>query len=134
MKLVLIIALAFSAAANCFAQQSPGKVGMSVPVAYELYSWQATNGGWNFYIAPSPSGVNISAKQIFDRRFRLSVEQLGRKISRLPEGATVYWLDHVTSRDSGETKAAARLRYPRSDEVQEIKRIAEAHSIKIEMH
>jgi hypothetical protein len=102
-------------------------------MAYELYSWQATNGGWSFYMAPSPSGVNIPAKQIFDKRFRLSVEQLARKVSRLPEGATVYWLDHVTSRDSRETKAATRLRYPPSDEVQGIKRIAEAHSIKIEM-
>jgi hypothetical protein len=59
---------------------------------YELYSWQESTGIWNFCLLPSPSGVNIPARVIFDKKLRLiGLDQLKRRVSQLPDGASVIW-------------------------------------------
>jgi len=104
-----------------------------VYASYELYSWQEGNGTWNFRLTPSPSGVNVSAEQVFDKKYVLSdVGVLKRELSRLPVGTTIYWLDHLTGIPH-ETKDKAKLGYPTSKMVQEIRHYAEAHKIKVEM-
>jgi len=47
--------------------------------------------------AASPSGPNISAEQVFNKEFLLSgVKELKQRISGLPVGATILWLDRIT--------------------------------------
>ena len=50
--------------------QVPDSAQRTVPMAYELYSWQE-NGGWNFSVVPSPSGVNVPAEEAFNKKFLL---------------------------------------------------------------
>ena len=60
----------------------------------------------------SPSGPNISAEQVFNKKFLLNgVKELKQKISgltRLTAGATIFWLDRLTD-TSQEAKASKRL-------------------------
>lgn len=100
---------------------------------YELYSWQASDGTWNFCVLPSPSGVNLSAAQVFNKKFLLSdVKELKRKISSLRSGATIFWSDRLGSSKKA-TNESAKLGYPPLEMVQEIQHWAEARKIKIEM-
>ena len=111
-------------------QQHPSS---AVPTGYELYSWQGPNGSWSFSLLPSPSGVNVSAQQVFDRKFLLSgVKELKRKISALPAGATIYWLNRISGTDQ-KPKESEKLSYPSSETVQDIKHYAETRKIKVEM-
>ena len=112
------------------AAEDPAKV---APKYYELYSWQE-NGAWEFCLAPSPSGVNLSAKQVFNQKIRLDgVDSLERQISTLPHGSTILWVGRLTGLSSSDTKASHRLDYPSSEIMQQIKNYAEDHNIKVEI-
>jgi hypothetical protein len=101
--------------------------------SYELYSWQTSNGRWSFCILPSPSGVNLSAEQVFNRKFFLrGVTELKRKISGLPVGATIYWPNRISATNQ-KTAEQETLSYPPSEIVQEIRKYAEGRKIRIEM-
>lgn len=115
----------------CVSAQGP-KAGQIVPTYYELYSWQES-GTWSFCVLPSPSGVNISAEQVFSKECRINgVESLKRKMFTLPEGSTMLWLARITGA-SWDTKDSKRLRYPSSEAVQEIRKCAESRKIKLEI-
>jgi hypothetical protein len=92
---ILLAALTCMAIAICSAQ-SPEDHLRKAPMGYELYSWQEPKGSWNFCLLPSPSGVNIPADEVFNKKNLLrGVAGLNRAISRLPIGATIYWLDQL---------------------------------------
>ncbi len=104
------------------------------PMAYELYSWQESNGAWDFCVLPSPSGVNVSAEQVFSKKCQLrSVKELKGKISVLSVGAEIYWMDRLSAGNGQAAKGSKRLRFPPSDTMQDIEHYAEAHKIKIEV-
>ena len=103
------------------------------PMAYELYSWQKPAGTWNFCLVPSPSGVNVTAEQVFSGPCHIpSVGDLKRRISVLPERATVIWLDRFTGTGQASGKGG-KLGYPSSKVVMDVKHEAESHNVKIEM-
>jgi hypothetical protein len=95
-------------------------------MSYELYSWHGSNGGWYFCLLPSPSGRNIHAEEIFNKRFTLSGEKnLKRRLSRLPKNTTVLWLDRLGSTASPEGKTGTEdLAYPPAEVVKEIQSYA----------
>jgi hypothetical protein len=104
-----------------------------VLVGYELYSWQESNGRWSFCVLPSPSGVNVSAEEVFNKKFRLSgVKDLKRKLSGLPEGATIYWPNRITGTDQ-KAKGSQKLSYPPPETIQDIRRYSESRKIKVEI-
>jgi hypothetical protein len=130
-KIVLMsIALGFlMTEAIARAQQSDKEVG----ALFELYSWQDSNGTWSFCVLVSPSGVNISAKQIFDERFRLrGMKQLKAKIARLPAGATIYWMNRISGAVE-ETPGTPKLTLPPPAMIEDIRNYAKAHKIDLEM-
>lgn len=101
--------------------------------SYELYSWRELNGRWDFCLVASPSGVNVSAEQVFDKKLRLrGVPELKRKLSRLPVGATIFWLDRILGR-SQRAGEDGRVGYPPSVMINDIRHYAETHKIKVEM-
>ena len=103
-------------------------------MSYELYSWRESNGSWNFCVLAIPSGVNVSAEQVFNKRFLLSgVKELKRKISGLPVGATIFWLDRISLSTGQKAKESEKLSYPPSETIQGIRRHAEAYKIKVEV-
>src|SRR5664280_2361603 len=101
MKQTILIVIAWcTAMVLCLSQRCSSS---AIPMGYELYSWQEQDDSWSFSILPSPSGVNLSAQEVFDRKFRLSgVKELKRQISGLPVGATIFWLNHLSS--TGQTE------------------------------
>jgi hypothetical protein len=103
-------------------------------MSYELYSWQESNGSWNFCVLASPSGVNVSAEQVFNKKFLLSgVKELKRKISELPVGATMFWPDRILLSTGQKAKESEKLSYPPSETIQDIRHYAEARKIKVEV-
>jgi hypothetical protein len=130
MKQTLLIVIT-CAAMNLYAsQQRPSS---AVPMGYELYSWQQPNGSWSFSVLPSPSGVNVSAQEVFNKKFLLSgVKELKRKISGLPAGATIYWPNRIAGANQN-AKEGDKLSYPPSETIQDIQHYAEARKIKVEM-
>lgn len=102
-------------------------------MGYELYSWQGPDGGWNFRLLPSPSGVNIPAEAVFNKKFLLrGVNGLSREISKLPVGATIYWLDHILGSGSP-AKESARLRHPPANIVDQVRRSAKTRHVEVQM-
>jgi hypothetical protein len=102
-------------------------------MAYELYSWQDSSGRWSFCLLASPSGPNISAEQVFNKKFRLnSVKELKQKISALPAGATMVWLDRIMD-TSPETKASERLSYPPANIIKQVRQYADKCHVKVQM-
>jgi hypothetical protein len=102
-------------------------------MGYELYSWQESSGRWSFSLLPSPSGPNISAEQVFDKKFFLNgVKELKKKISGLPVGATIFWLDRITD-TSQETKASERLSYPTANIIEHVRQYADKRHVEVQM-
>lgn len=67
MKLIACICLAIAAYQSIAAQATVPPV---LP-SYELYSWQAKDGAWNYSLIVSPSGASVSEETIFDRKSRV---------------------------------------------------------------
>jgi len=103
-----------------------------VPSFYELYSWQASNGDWRFAILPSPSGPNISAEEVFDKRVRLNnLKELKRKVSELPVGSTIVWLKRIA--DADEVNEKERVGLPPASLIEDVQHCAEARTIKVDL-
>jgi hypothetical protein len=103
------------------------------PMGYELYSWQAPNASWNFSLLPSPSGVNITAEAVFNKKFLLrGVKGINKEISSVPAGATIYWLDHILG-SGPKTRHTERLSYPPANIVDEVRRTAEPFHVEVQV-
>jgi len=134
MKQMTMLAISCLGMALLASGQRPSSAGQTIPMAYELYSWQQSNGGWNFCVLTSPSGPNISAEQVFNKKFLLNgVKDLKRKISSLPVGATVLWLDRIMGTDPKTKGSGEGLSFPPSEIIQDIRHYAETRKIKVEM-
>ena len=128
---ILLIVVGFIATAMVLVAQQTSKMGS---MAYELYSWQQPRGAWSFSVVPSPSGVNVSAEQVFNKKSVLrGVTELKRRISDLPSGASILWPDRISLNTGEKAKESAKLSYPSAEIMQDIKRYAEAHKIKVEV-
>jgi hypothetical protein len=113
--------------------QSPDDFAHPTARLYELYSWPQSDRIWNFCLLPSPSGVNFPVEIIFDKKLRLTgVDQLRRKISLLPTGTRILWMDGITS---GQTPTAEskKLALPPVETVEQVKRYAVAHGVQVEI-
>jgi hypothetical protein len=129
--MLIAIALGFFATTLTASTRQPGKGPNAM--FYELYSWQEPNGSWSFCVLASPGGVNLSAEQVFNKKFLLSgIKELKAKISGLPVGATVYWPNRISGRDQKATESKG-FRYPPPEVIEDIRNFAESHKIKIEM-
>lgn len=103
------------------------------PRAYELYSWQELDGRWRFCLLASPSGPNISAEQVFDKKVRLlGVKDLKRKISELPSRATIFWLDRISGTTS-HSQADKIMGLPPRETIQAVRHYAAARQIQVEL-
>jgi hypothetical protein len=100
----------------------------------ELYSWQERTGSWSFSLLPSPSGVNIRAEEVFDKKVRVrGVVGLRGRISKLPAGATIFWLDGLSGEAGPKAKEVERLCYPPADIIDQVRRHAETRHIEIQL-
>jgi hypothetical protein len=112
-------------------QQSEGT--SKVSLAYELYSWQNSDNEWNFSVLPNTSSQKTVA-QVFSKKARLrGINPLKQKISRLPEGTEIFWLDKLPAAPGPKAKGSESLRYPPDRIADDIKHYAEAHKITIKI-
>ncbi len=104
-----------------------------VPMGYDLYSWQDAKGEWNFCVLLDTNSQK-TVKQVFDKRTALrGVDQLKRKLSELPEGASVLWFNRIPLGPQPKAKGSEGLGYPPPNVVEEIQKYAEARKIKVEV-
>jgi hypothetical protein len=100
-------------------------------MAYELYSWQDSSGGWNFCVLYNTSSGK-TVQQVFSKKTELrGIDQLKRRISQLPAGSSISWVDRLPSGTGPKAKGSENLKYPPPEVMSEIKRFAEAHNIKV---
>jgi hypothetical protein len=98
---------------------------------YELYSWSGTGGGWNFCIRPNTSS-EATVEEVFNEKTVLrGVEQLKRRIARLPAGAEIYWFDRIPLGKGPKAKGSERIGYPPAEVREQIRGYAEKHRIKV---
>jgi hypothetical protein len=131
MKLtLLVVALTFAAIPWSVAQTQDDSAHLP-PRLYELYGWPQSNGIWNFCLLPSPSGVNIRAETIFNKKVRLiGVAQLKRRISELPTGTRIIWMNGIASGEAP-TAESMKLALPPAQTVEQVKRYAGAHGVEM---
>ena len=133
MKLTLLVIALTLAAISFSVAQTPDGFAHLPPRLYELYSWPQSNGIWNFCLLPSPSGVNIPAEAIFNKKFRLTgVAELRRKISELPTGTRIIWMNGIASGETP-TPESRKLALPPAQTVGQVKRYAGAHGIQMDI-
>jgi hypothetical protein len=129
MKLVACICLAMAACQSIAAQATVPPV---LP-GYELYSWQAKNGTWNYSLVVSPSGANVSEDQVFDPQFRLrGTGVLEAKLAELTPGTNVYWLDGLPS-GHAEPMSRPNLRYPPPATIRDVRYSAQSRHLNLQM-
>jgi hypothetical protein len=132
MKSTLLVVAPTLAAIPCSVAQTPDDSTHVPSQLYELYSWPQSKGIWNFCLLPSPSGVNIRAETIFNKKVRLTgVAQLERKISELPTGSRILWMAGITSGESP-TPETKKLALPPTQTLEQVKRYAEAHGVQMD--
>jgi hypothetical protein len=133
MKLILLVVVLTIAVIPFSVTQTLEGFARVPPQTYELYSWPQSNGIWNFRLLRSPSGVNISAETIFDKKFRLTgIPQLKRKISELPTGTTIIWMSGIASSETP-TLESRKLALPSTQTVAQVKRYAGTHGVQMDI-
>jgi len=133
MKSTLIVLSLVLAAISFSVAQTPDGFSHPAPRQYELYSWPQSSNVWNFCLLPSPSGVNIPVEAIFNKKLRLiGVDQLKQKISLLPTGTTILWMNGITS---GQTPTAdsKKLALPPVETVEQVKSYAEGRGVHVQV-
>lgn len=113
------------------ASQSSDNDGPKTPMAYELYSWQNSSGTWDFCLLYNTSSQK-TVKEVFNRKITLQgVEKLKNRISELPAGASIFWVDRLPAGTGPKAKGSESLKYPPAEIVSDVKRFSEAHHIDI---
>jgi len=123
LSIVLVCCLAISGRAA----QRPSNVMSPIPETYELYSWQDSEGRWNFSLLYNTS-IEKTTKQIFNNKTVIRSLELKRKISGLSAESTIILLGRLI-RGGPAAKGSKRPRYPPTDIIDEIRRTSEAHHI-----
>ncbi len=127
--LVMLVSVAISVVA---AQNHP-KDRQKVLMNYELYSWQESKGNWEFSILPNLERYYVIEEVLDKRRTIHGVDRLKLRLSQLPAGTTVYWLDRLSPDVEPKHKIRERFGYPPPDVVEEIQKYAGKRKIKIEV-
>jgi hypothetical protein len=126
----LILLTCCTAIALC-ASPRPANVGQKTPMSYELYSWQDLKGVWKFCLLYNTSSEK-TVKEVFSKKTELQgTDQLKRRISELPAGASISWVDRIPSGTGPKAKGSESLKYPPADVMADVKRFAEGHNIRI---
>jgi hypothetical protein len=96
---------------------------------YELYSWKADSGEWNFSVFGTCSH-NRTQAEVTDPEMVLSnFTKFKDKIKKLPKGSSLVWFDHLDSKTS--TRAKEVIQYPPKDIYDEVLRFAKECGIKV---
>ncbi len=104
-----------------------------VRLGYELYSWPRSSGGWNFCIRPNTER-EATVEEVFNNEGILrGVDQLKRRISQLPAGAKIFWVDRIPSGNGPRAKGSEILGYPSSEIREQIRHYANRHHVDIEV-
>jgi hypothetical protein len=78
--------------------------------------------------------VNLRAEDVFNKTVLVhGVNGLNRKISKLPVGATIFWLDRILPETAPKTKESERLSYPPAKIIEQVRRYAEVRGIEVQM-
>jgi hypothetical protein len=126
----LIVVTCFTMMLFC-ASRASGNAGQKTPMAYELYSWQDSSGGWNFSLLYNTSSEK-TVQQVFNKKTELrGVDQLKHRISELSAGAGISWVDRLPSGTGPKAKGSESLKYPPAEIMADVRRFAEAHNIKV---
>jgi hypothetical protein len=113
--------------------QNPDDISHPTPRLYELFSWQQPDRTWDFCLLPSPSGVNIPVETIFNKKLRLTgIDGLKRKISLLPTGGTILWMNGITS-GQNPTAESKMLALPPLETVEQVKSYAEERGVHVQV-
>lgn len=111
--------------------QCAGNAAQKTPMNYELYSWQDSTGGWSFSVLYNTSSEK-TVKEVFNKKTELrGVDQLKHRISELPAGASISWVDRLPTGTKPKAKGSEGLKYPPAEIMDDVKRFAEAHGITI---
>jgi hypothetical protein len=77
--------------------------------------------------------VNIEAKEVFDKKPALrGVDELNGRVSKLPVGATIYWLDHLAGRGP-QPREVGSLSHPPSNMIERVRRFVEMRHVAVEL-
>jgi hypothetical protein len=102
-------------------------------MGYELYSWPGSSGRWNFCIRLNTNS-EATVEQVFDKRTVLrSVAQLKRRISELPAGTQVFWVDRIPSGNGPKATGSESLSYPPAELREEIRGYAKKHQVEVQV-
>ncbi len=124
----------FSFVISALASQNPANAQLPPLKAYEMYSWRTPHGSlWNFAIVPHTNS-NWSAKEVLNRgRLLQGVGQLKEKMSELPKGASIFWLDRIPSGIHPNDQRSKIIRYPPPGLVKEIQEYAARIQVKLDL-
>ena len=112
----LVLLLLLLAVSHSWAQES----WPTQPADFQLISWRdPVNGGWNFSILPGSSESQ--------RRVLKGMGELKRRISELPSGGVIYWVDSTPGSGS---KAGT---YPPAKIIQQVRDFAKTRHIKVQI-
>jgi hypothetical protein len=113
------------------ASQRPEKAEQKTPMVYELYSWQDSSGGWSFCVLYNTSSEK-TVKEVFNKKTELrGVDELKHRISELPAGASISWVNRLPTGTKPNVKGSEGLKYPPAEIMDDVKRFAEAHGVTI---
>lgn len=130
MRVSPMISLIFCLVTFAFATESLGKSAGGVIPTYELYSWQDSNGAWNFSLLYTTNRQK-TVEEVFNEKTALhGVDKLKRRISKLPKSSRVVWFDRLTL-GGVRVEGSESLKYPPKEIVDELKRYSDAHAIKL---
>lgn len=132
MEQILRISVLVCALVAVCTAQSPGKGGANTPMGYELYSW-SHGADWNFSLLYNTSSEK-TVKQVFAKKSLIhGVELLKAKMSTLPKGSTIFWVDRIPSGTGPKAKGSENLAYPPAAVVKEVVDCAAAQGVKVEI-
>jgi len=126
----LIAVTCFTVMLLC-ASQRPVIAEQKTPMVYELYSWQDSSGGWSFCVLYNTSSEK-TVKEVFNKKTELrGVDELKHRISELPAGASISWVNRLPTGTKPKAKGSEGLKYPPAEIMDDVKRFAEAHGVTI---
>ena len=92
--------------------------------------------GWHLevFCPAQPKRRQYSSQCVFDKKFVLvGVEKLKLKISKLPAGSKVLWMDRIASVGSSKAPGSVSLAYPPEAVVEQVKRYAQKKHLAVEI-
>jgi len=98
---------------------------------YELYSLQESKSGeWRFSLLYN-TDRNKTVREVFNKTTLIKgLDQLRQKMSQLPRGSHIVWLDRLTF-NGARVKGSESLKYPPDQVVADVKQEAQTHGIEV---